>query len=162
MSCPTSFALRNLLPRTPRYVIDAPLSTSFTVPIIQRFLTSIQVMRCMWDNNIGVGSVTGNTWSRSARRRGQDPTEMGVQLGFRVTVTDVNNASEVAIEWRIGTDVVLFESFCGKIKSIVQHSHWYAISLACLNDFDSLSSWYVVHNAVTPQLANWRMIHVLV
>jgi hypothetical protein len=45
-----------------------------------------------------------------------------VKLGFRIHVTDKGDMSEVGIEWRIGTDVVLFESFCGKIKSIVQHS----------------------------------------
>jgi hypothetical protein len=35
-----------------------------------------------------------------------------------------NDASQVVIDWRIGTDVVLFESFSGKLKSVVQgHSH---------------------------------------
>jgi hypothetical protein len=45
-----------------------------------------------------------------------------VKLGFRIHVMDKDDMSEVGIEWRIGTDVVLFESFCGKIKTIVQHS----------------------------------------
>jgi hypothetical protein len=45
-----------------------------------------------------------------------------VRLGFRINMTDMGGTSKVGIEWRIGTDVVLFESFCGKVKSIVQHS----------------------------------------
>ena len=64
-------------------------------------------------------------WSRSARRKTQDDTTMdeGIKLGFRVSVKDVpNDASQVAIEWRIGTDVVIFESFSGKLKSIVQRN----------------------------------------
>jgi len=44
-----------------------------------------------------------------------------IKLAFRIHVRDINDASEVEIEWRIGEDIILFESFCGKLKSIVQH-----------------------------------------
>ena len=77
----------------------------------------------IWEQDRCIGAVTGNVWSRSARRKGQEGMETEeVKLGFRIHVMDKGDMSEVGIEWRIGTDVVLFESFCGKIKSIVQHS----------------------------------------
>lgn len=83
----------------------------------------------LWEGNIGIGSVAGNVWSRSARRNTQDDSSRdsskdAVKLGFRINVVEMrDDLSQVVIEWRIGVDVVLFESFCGKVKSIVQHSH---------------------------------------
>jgi len=82
-----------------------------------------------WAGNIGIGSVAGNVWSRSVRRKTQndpsmDSSEDVVKLGFRISVVEMwDDLSQVVIEWRIGVDVVLFESFCGKVKSIVQQSH---------------------------------------
>lgn len=49
--------------------------------------------------------------------------EEQVRLGVRINIKDAQNGSQVTIEWRIGTDVMLFESFCGKIKGVVQQSH---------------------------------------
>jgi len=125
VSCPTAVALRNFLPKTPRYIINAPLSSSFTIPIIQRFLSSLRTIQYTWDKNIGIAAVSENVWSRSALRKTHNDTNIdeGIKLGFRVSVKDVpNDASQVTIEWRIGTDVVLFESFSGKLKRIVQQS----------------------------------------
>jgi hypothetical protein len=81
-------------------------------------------MQYTWENNIAIGAVSGNVWSRSARRKTRDTTVVGgITLGFRISVKDVpNDASQVAVEWRIGTDVVLFESFGGKLKGIIQRS----------------------------------------
>ena len=69
----------------------------------------------------------GNVWSRSARRKGREQmqeTKKEIQFGFRITVHDgigeEGEGSRVEIEWRMGVDVVLFESFNGKVKSIVQ------------------------------------------
>lgn len=75
----------------------------------------------MWDENIGIGGVAENVWSRSARRRAQKTvsTNTDAKLAFRISVKDMHDISEVAIEWRIGTDFLLFESFCGKVKSII-------------------------------------------
>jgi hypothetical protein len=81
------------------------------------------MIQYIWQDNIGIGSVTGNIWSRSARRKRQEEIEDKdeVRLGFRIRVNDEGDRTQVVIEWRIGTDVILFESFGGKIKSIVQH-----------------------------------------
>jgi hypothetical protein len=78
-----------------------------------------------WEGNIGIGSVTGNVWSRSARRKIEGSIEDSeeVKLGFRINVIEKQEASQVEIEWIIGIDVVLFESFCGKVKTIVQQNH---------------------------------------
>ena len=82
-------------------------------------------MEYSWEGNIGIGSVTGNVWSRSARRKIQNSIDDSeeIKLGFRINVIEKQEASQVEIEWRMGTDVVLFESFCGKVKSIVQQNH---------------------------------------
>ena len=125
VSCPQALSLRNLIPQSPRYIISAPLSASFTVPLIQRFLFPISTILYKWENNVGIGAVAGNVWSRAARRKQQESREIDweIRLGFRITVVDVEvSTSRVDVEWRQGTDVVLFESFCGKLKSIVQHS----------------------------------------
>ena len=125
VSCPQALALRNLIPQYPRYIISAPLSASFTIPVIQRFLFPISTILYKWENNVGIGAVAGNVWSRAARRKQQESreTDCEIRLGFRITVVDVEvSTSRVDFEWRQGTDVVLFESFCGKLKSIVQHS----------------------------------------
>jgi hypothetical protein len=86
---------------------------------------SLPVTSYLWDGDCGVGAVAGNVWSRAARRKFQDLMNGDVKLGFRITVKNIEDSdmtSQVIIEWRIGTDVVLFQSFCGKLKTIVQHS----------------------------------------
>ena len=126
VSCPQAHALHNLQPNSPRYIISAPLSASFTIPLIQRFLFPISTILYRWENNTGIGAVAGNVWSRAARRKHQESsndTDREIRLGFRITVLDIDDSkSRVDVEWRMGIDVVLFESFCGKLKSIVQHS----------------------------------------
>lgn len=115
--------MRGYLPKMPKYMISAPLSASFTIPVLQRFMTSLRVTDYIWEGNIGVGAVNGNVWSRAARRKGPASSDLDdIKLGFRITVRDTNDGSEISIEWRIGTDVILFESFCGKIKEIVRRS----------------------------------------
>jgi hypothetical protein len=79
-------------------------------------------MGYIWEGNTGVGAVAGNVWSRAARRKAQESNGEDIQLGFRISIKDTSMASEIIVEWRIGSDVVLFESFCGKLKTIVQHS----------------------------------------
>jgi hypothetical protein len=115
-----------LIPKTPRYVINAPLASVFTIPRIQRGLLELRITDCKWDGNCGVGAVAGNVWSRAARRRPQETTDGNIKLGFRISVQDTKMASTVAVEWRIGSDVVLFESFCGKVKTVVQNSESHA------------------------------------
>jgi len=47
--------------------------------------------------------------------------EEELRLGVRLGVTAAgNDASRVEVEWRIGTDVILFQSFCGRVKNVVQ------------------------------------------
>ena len=128
VSCPQALALRHIIPHSPRYIISSPLSASFTIPLIQRFLLLMSTILYKWENNVGIGAVSGNLWSRSARRKRQESpssTEENkdIRLGFRITVTEEDDAtSRVDVEWRIGTDVILFNSFCGKLKSIVHHT----------------------------------------
>ena len=66
-----------------------------------------------------------NVWSRAARRKQQESSndkDEEIRLGFRITIIDIDDSkSRVDVEWRMGIDIVLFESFCGKLKSIVQH-----------------------------------------
>jgi len=124
VACSTAFALRNVIPKSPKYVFDAPLSASFTIPLIQRLLNPMRLIGSSWKDNKVIGIAAGNTWSRSARRKMALEVDDGeAALGFRITVVDKNDASQVSIEWRIGHDPILFESFCGKIKSVVQQKY---------------------------------------
>ena len=93
----------------------------------------------MWEGEKCIGAVTGNAWSRSARRkiRTRNPSSeetttkptseetttnptSEIQLGFRIQVREWGRMGRVEVEWRWGWDVVLFESFCGKVKGIIQ------------------------------------------
>ena len=113
----------------------------------------------MWEGEKCIGAVTGNRWSRSARRKIRtrtlrseemrtnpssqetttnptseeittNPTSQEtttnpsseIQLGFRIQARDCGDMGRVEVEWRWGWDVVLFESFCGKVKGIIQQS----------------------------------------
>ena len=86
------------------------------------------MVRYVWEGDTGIGTVTGNVWSRSARRKVQSTPTAGqgdeeeVRLGFRVQVRDTGQEAQVDVEWRLGRDVILFESLCGKLKSIVQQN----------------------------------------
>jgi hypothetical protein len=88
-------------------------------------------MHYKWENSVCIVGLAGNVWSRSARRKHatpqQEPTQVEplaeVKLGVRINVKEVHNGSQVDVEWRIGTDVLLFQSFCGRVKSIVQQGH---------------------------------------
>ena len=81
-------------------------------------------MQHAWGNQVGIVLVSGNVWSRSARRKTQVTTSTDeTKLGFRLSAKVVSNhACQVAIEWRIGTDFVTFQSFCGKVRSLVQQT----------------------------------------
>jgi len=47
--------------------------------------------------------------------------EEEVRVGVRLGVTAAGgDTSQVEIEWRIGTDVILFHSFCGRVKNVVK------------------------------------------
>ena len=79
-----------------------------------------------WKGDTGIGAIVGNVWSRSARRKVQSTSrtqDEDVKLGFRVQVKDMGQQAQVDVEWRLGVDAILFESLCGKLKSIVQQNH---------------------------------------
>jgi len=122
--CSPAFALRDLIPRNPRYVISSGISGSFALAMIQKFLAEAGVEECTWSGNACVGMAVRNTWSRAARRRrgGQMyDTSTENPLGFRITVQDNSRGgSEVTVEWRVGLDKIMFESFCGKVKRTIQ------------------------------------------
>ena len=80
----------------------------------------------MW---VALGKVTENVWSRAARRRRQQggasnriPEEQEEPaMMFKVTVgMDIRDEggtdAEITIRWMMGTDSVLFESFCGMLR----------------------------------------------
>jgi len=111
---------------------------------------SLDMRLYTWEGEKCIGAVTGNAWSRSARRkiRTRNPSSeetttkpaseetttkptseeattnptSEIQLGFRIQVRDWGRMGRVEVEWRWGWDVVLFESFCGKVKGIIQQS----------------------------------------
>ena len=88
-------------------------------------------MQYQWESSVCVVAFAGNVWSRSARRKQNTPqqepmqeeTRAEVKLGIRIKVKEVQDGSHVDVEWRIGTDVLLFQSVCGRLKSVVQQSH---------------------------------------
>jgi len=127
VACPAALALRDFAPKSPKYIINAPLSPSFTTPMLHRFLSTLPTLQYTWENYLCIAAFAGNVWSRSARRKKTSPqeepmqTEEELRLGVRLGVTAAgDDASQVEVEWRIGTDVILFHSFCGRVKSVVQ------------------------------------------
>ena len=98
----------------------------------------------------GIALAKGNVWSRSARRKtekgartpqaegtqkagkakveAEESEEEDFQLGVKVLIrrSDMTQAQatsgqiEVTIRWLRGTDSVLFESFCGMLKRLVE------------------------------------------
>ena len=78
---------------------------------------------------VAVGKVAENVWSRAARRRRQQggasndiPMEkeepaMVFKITVGIAVQDSGGTDmEVTIRWIMGTDSVLFESFCGMLR----------------------------------------------
>ena len=126
VACPAALALRDFTPKSSKYIIRAPLSPSFTIPILHRFLSTLRTLQYTWENNVCIAAFAGNVWSRSARRKNISLQEEPMQLeeearvGVRLGVTAAGgDTSQVKIEWRIGTDVILFHSFCGRVKNVV-------------------------------------------
>ena len=94
-------------------------------------------LRWIWkeERTAGIGLAAQNVWSRSARRKKKreeeikkvDIAEMDedededeeedekVALGFKIGVTE----QDVQVRWLQGTDQVLYESFCGMLKRVV-------------------------------------------
>lgn len=87
-----------------------------------------------WDQtrSSGTGFAAENVWSRHARRKMKLAGEEGaaklkgipvqVALGVRVQIRLVRGEQpgeqvvKVLVRWIQGTDIVLFESFCGMVK----------------------------------------------
>lgn len=64
--------------------------------------------------------MRNNTPTAEQEEEEEEREEM--RLGFRIQVRDRGVMGLVEVEWRWGRDVVLFESFCGKMKGIIQQS----------------------------------------
>ncbi|KAH7128117.1 hypothetical protein B0J11DRAFT_431748 [Dendryphion nanum] len=88
-----------------------------------------------WDMETfaGIGEARGNVWNRQYRRsrmkeksggkdetgdvkREDDGAHELVALAFRITVS--GEGTEITIEWLRGTDVSLWESFCGMLHRV--------------------------------------------
>ncbi|GAB7342360.1 hypothetical protein MBLNU457_g0578t3 [Dothideomycetes sp. NU457] len=122
-------------------VVALPLPTEDTIKVdsisAKEIATRLDVvmagldMRWKWDeaNFSGVGSASGNVWSRSARRKRKraemesqntneatgSSGEISVQalaMTVRITVVD----AQADVRWLRGHDGLLFESFCGMLK----------------------------------------------
>ncbi len=110
--------------------------------VAQRIDESIKNLgiRWQWRPSIltGVGFAKEKVWSRAARRRqrslgsqsgdtkkevdDEDEDDDDAALAFKVQVTQSKEAGNVVvvIRWLKGHDAVLFESFCGMLKRLVE------------------------------------------
>ena len=122
-----------------------PFPTEYHIPITENNRKDVAAaindklesldLRWIWkeERTAGIGLAAQNVWSRSARRKKKreeeikkvDVAEMDededeeegekVALGFKIGVTEQN----VRVRWLQGTDQVLYESFCGMLKRVV-------------------------------------------
>lgn len=120
-----------------QYTVALP--ETFDIPQGKNRLTaqlSILDLRWRWnfDTNTGIGEAPDNVWKRAYRRlqkkkkdagenipMQKDNPNMPVALAFRIQVHE-NPAKEVIIDWLRGTDVVLWESFCGMVHTSVKQA----------------------------------------
>lgn len=102
----------------------------------QRLSATLQPLDLRWQYRatlaMGIGTASGNVWSRAARRKHQktangkpigmdedndDDEEDEPALAFTIKLRpSTNDTIEVQVRWLQGADSVLFESFCGMIK----------------------------------------------
>jgi 23S rRNA (adenine1618-N6)-methyltransferase len=122
-----------------------PFPTEYHIPITENNRKEVAAaindklesldLRWIWkeERMAGVGLAAQNVWSRSARRKKKRDEEMKkadiaemdegedeeedekVALGFKIGVTEQG----VQVRWLQGTDQVLYESFCGMLKRVV-------------------------------------------
>ena len=124
-----------------------PFPTEYRIPITENNRKEVAAaindklesldLRWVWEEErmAGVGLAARNVWSRSARRQKKREEEMKkadiaemdededeyeeedekVALGFKIGVTE----QDVQVRWLQGTDQVLYESFCGMLKRVV-------------------------------------------
>ncbi|PYH48897.1 DUF890 domain protein [Aspergillus saccharolyticus JOP 1030-1] len=134
---PTSAVARNIT-TVPKHLLPFPAEYTFTITTesidelasaVDAELTSLPI-QWHWSKNsaTGVGFAMQNVWSRQARRKLRHPDAMTDQpqveeskatLGFKVQLKrEIDDAKmvKVVIRWVKGTDIVLFESFCGMLK----------------------------------------------
>ena len=99
---------------------------------IHSLMSSLELESWTWDKERlrGIGRARENVWSRAWRRRKAREAKEGVALstsqsksvhlyefGFEINVSVGTNGMAVACTWREGDDPVIFESFCGFLKT---------------------------------------------
>jgi 23S rRNA (adenine1618-N6)-methyltransferase len=121
-----------LLPFPTKYQIHIPESYNGRKPesVVHDKLSSLD-LRCTWDleSYTGTGEAAQNVWNRHYRREKkrkqrageavmQDTGEnMEVALAFRINFANEEGEETILIDWLRGTDVQLWESFCGMVHS---------------------------------------------
>lgn len=121
---------KSLLPFPPCCTI--PIRAERTNDAMRTINESLEGLDLQWrwkqELQTGVGLASGNTWSRAARRKkmkqergGIDEDaddgdeELTVALAFKITIV----TGGVEVRWLRGRDHILFESFCGMVKRVI-------------------------------------------
>jgi 23S rRNA (adenine1618-N6)-methyltransferase len=131
------------IPGLPKHLLPFPVEYTFTIsPLSQQIAsnhlnTILSPLELTWQyhpsSGAGIGFAKENVWSRSARRQkarsghsaanynnsDEDEGEEKPRLGFKIEMKPTQDAKgiQVLIRWILGTDTVMFESFCGMLKS---------------------------------------------
>ena len=89
---------------------------------VQRGTPSAERMGATEEEQLGTSAEQMGISAERIGTPAEQEVEEETKFGFRIQVRDMGMTAQVDIEWRWGRDVVLFESFCGKVKGIVQQS----------------------------------------
>jgi 23S rRNA (adenine1618-N6)-methyltransferase len=127
MARPEGFA-HEYLPFPTQYIINL-FSSSLIVVVKNAIDTQLKSLDLRWTGihktGVAVGEVSQNVWNRAYRREQQKRLKSGgtetaadqdkkVALAFRVSVFE-EPEKKIVIDWLRGTDVQLWESFCGML-----------------------------------------------
>lgn len=113
-----------------KVILDGRQRTS----VIEKVNNIMKGLRVRWEWDVekdqGFGFAKGNVWGRSARRKKktehrsdkaeEEASNDAMVFGFQISVEEENDKTMVLVKWIKGHDSVLFESFCGMIKRIVE------------------------------------------
>ena len=127
MARPEGFA-HEYLPFPTQYTINL-FKTSLIVVVKSAIDTQLRSLDLRWTGihktGVAIGEASQNVWNRAYRREQQKRLKSGgtetvgdqgkkVALAFRVSVFE-EPAKKIVIDWLRGSDVQLWESFCGML-----------------------------------------------
>ena len=119
------------MPFPPEY--DISLASHDPRTVETKVLELMAALELQWQYNAalhqGIGFANGNVWSRAARRSKRSQVDAGraghldkppedddQALGFRLSLQERDNGAVVDVRWLLGTNSVLYESFCGMLR----------------------------------------------